>query len=459
MRIKSQTPRSLSSELVTSITALLVAILLLGGALTYMRAVSKVSTEMRAAVAVGARVAHNAVDDVEERTDPGRRLSLLVADFDGDRHLRAIHRGPDGNVVAMSRIEAPEAGVPPWFQKLFGGEPIVAPVPLPKVFEGLGTLTFETDSHNEVAELWTEVVLMLGLLASFCVLTLILVRRVIRRAVRPLDGLSAALVSIGRGERVAPMGEQGPLELVRIYRGFNDMVEQLRGSEQRSQMLAEQLNTVQEEERADIARDLHDEIGPFLFSVDVDAATIERTVEQGNYDAIPPRVAMIRSSVRHMREHVKGILRRLRQGELTDLGLSEAVSGLVAFWRSRQSGVVIAATIPAEGFGPRLDDTVYRVIQESLSNAIRHGQPKSVSIAAECSRQGRVVVTITDDGCGLKSEFGRSGFGIAGMRERVVSLGGTLLVQNRAGIGGTIVTASMPLEGGMLVPAREREAA
>lgn len=459
MRLSPRSQRSLSSELVSSITGLLVAMLLVGSGLTYMRAVSKVATEMRAAVAVGVRVAHNAVDDVEERSDPGRRLSLLVADFDGDRHLRAVHRGADGQVLAISRIEVPEAGVPEWFQHLFGGEPIIAMVPLPRVFEGLGTLALETDSHNEVAELWTEVTLMLGLLASFCVLTLMLVRTMVNRAVRPLEGLSTALIRIGHGDRVPTVGEQGPLELARIYRGFNAMVEQLRDSEQRSQQLADQLNTVQEEERADIARDLHDEIGPFLFSVDVDAATIERTLEQRDYDAIAPRVAMIRSSVRHMRQHVKGILRRLRPGELTDLGLSEAVSGLVAFWQSRQPQVAITSSVPAEGFGPRLDDTVYRVIQESLSNAIRHGQPRSVSIVAESTRNGKVVVTITDDGCGLKGDFGHAGFGIAGMRERVVALGGSLLVESRGDHGGTVVVASMPTAGEWPMRADDREAA
>ena len=90
---------SLRNRLLVSILATLLLSLVAGGTFTYWHAVAKIETEMQAAMAVGSRIARNAVDDWEESTDPARRLALLVADFEGDRHLRASLVGPDGKVL------------------------------------------------------------------------------------------------------------------------------------------------------------------------------------------------------------------------------------------------------------------------------------------------------------------------------------------------------------------------
>ena len=77
---------SLRLQLFGTITLVLIGTLVIGALLTYRHALHKIDTEMQAAIAVGSRIAHNAVDDVEEVVNPRRRLELLAADFDGDRH-------------------------------------------------------------------------------------------------------------------------------------------------------------------------------------------------------------------------------------------------------------------------------------------------------------------------------------------------------------------------------------
>ena len=96
---------SLRNRLLFSILATLLLSLIAGGTFTYWHAVAKIETEMQAALAVGSRIAHNAVDDWEESTDPARRLALLVADFEGDRHLRATLVDPA--VDETSKIRRP----------------------------------------------------------------------------------------------------------------------------------------------------------------------------------------------------------------------------------------------------------------------------------------------------------------------------------------------------------------
>lgn len=432
----------LKTQLLVAISALMLLVLILGAAATYLRAVSKVSAEMQAAIEVGSRIARNAVDDVEEASDPKRRIELLVADFDGDRHLRALLVNDAGQVAIASKLATPEEDVPSWFMALFGGSTRNVHLKLPPAFEGLGNFVLQTDSRNEVAELWNEVIVTLGLLVTFCALALVVVYFTLARALQPLGRLSLALSKVGSTASVEHVDEVGPSELAAVYTGFNRMVDRLNQVEQQNRRLNEQLATVQEEERADIARDLHDEIGPFLFAVDVDAATIQKAVGRRDLNAVAPPVAQIRESVGHMNKHLKAILARLRPGALMDLGFDQAVEHLVGFWRSRNPGIEFGATVEVIDFEPPLDAIAYRVVQEGLSNAVRHGRPRHVSVSVEQAGDGAITLRIEDDGCGL-SGSGSAGYGLLGMRERLTTIGGTLEI-GAGSRSGTVLTARLP---------------
>lgn len=446
LSVVSAQPVSLRAQLLLSVVCVLIGVLAVGGALVTLHAASKVATEMRAALAVGVRIAHNAVDDVDERSDPDRRLRLLVADFDGDRHVRAVYLGAGGDELASSRLEPPERMVPDWFFELFGGNTMRTRVELPSSFEGHGSFELVTDSHNEVAELWTELCLLIGLLAAFSLSSIAAVLTLVQRAFRPLGALADAFRRIGSGLPVAPLDEAGPVELARIYQGFNRMQERLGQAERRNADMAEHMLTLQEEERADIARDLHDEIGPFLFSVDVDVAAIERCLADSERTAIAQRLVMIRDSVCHMRRHVKDILARLRPAALVDVGLASALEGLVGFWRIRAPGMVIRVATSQDGFGSDIDDALFRVVQESISNAVRHGRPTEIDVVVRQEADQAITLMVSDNGCGIiaAADPGRTGFGITGMHERLRNLGGSLTVANRSNGRGAVVRARLP---------------
>ena len=142
--------------------------------------------------------------------------------------------------------------------------------------------------------------------------------------------------------------------------------------------LQEQLATVQDEERADLARDLHDEIGPMLFAADVDAAAIERLAERGEYERHPA------ARRHHPRGHRPDAAARARHPRAPAPGRAARRRAGACH---RQSRVVLARAparprisdvdVPEEGFGEPLDGTIYRIVQESLSNAVRHGNPSA----------------------------------------------------------------------------------
>ncbi|MBC7831971.1 MAG: HAMP domain-containing protein [Hyphomicrobium sp.] len=438
---------SLRNRLLVSILATLLLSLVAGGAFTYWHAVAKIETEMQAAVAVGSRIARNAVDDWEEATDPFRRLALLVADFEGDRHLRATLVSPDGKVLLASKVARADDQAPGWFVNLLAAPPKKVEMDLPEVFDKYGTVVLQSDPRNEVAEVWGDVWLTLTVLTIFCALVLAFIYWTLASTVRPLQNLTTAFARVGDGDYRERVQENGPSELVSLYQGFNQMVERLARSEAQNKRLQEQLTTVQDEERADLARDLHDEIGPLLFAADVDAVAIEQLVKAGEYEAVTHRVGIIREAIGRMQRHVRDILGRLRSAMLLDVGLAHAIDNLVAFWRVHRANLNFKVHVPEESFGELIDGTIYRIVQESLSNAVRHGTPSLISIEVKQNADASIDIRVIDDGCGLKPGRRSGGLGIVGMQERVGTLGGSLEVANRTDGAGVIVAAHLPARG------------
>ncbi len=98
-----------------------------------------------------------------------------------------------------------------------------------------------------------------------------------------------------------------------------------------------------------------------------------------------------------------------------------------------------------ESFGEGLDTTIYRIVQEALNNALRHGRPSLIEIKAGIGEDGFVDVEVSDDGGELAASDAEFGFGLTGMKERVEFVGGSLSVRNRVGDSGVSVRAKLPL--------------
>ncbi len=223
------------------------------------------------------------------------------------------------------------------------------------------------------------------------------------------------------------------------------MAERLDAAQARNLRLNEQLLTLQEEERTDLARDLHDEVGSFLFAVSLDTASIERAALSGHITEVAERARAIRDSVGHMQRHVRAMLHRLRPASSTEAGLAPALETLVAFWRARQPATdfTLDFAVDEDGISDAALAAIYRVVQEGLSNAVRHGHPRRIAIVIGAMEAGGIIVRIADDGVGLAAS-GVPGFGIKGMRERVEGLNGTLHVGPDDNGKGLVVTARLP---------------
>jgi len=422
-----------------SIAVVLLVCLAIGSVLVYWHAVTKVETELRGALAVGAHTVRNAIADRRAERLPRELVESLVTNFNGHRHLRASLIDSGGATTVVSTPLVPLEPAPKWFYRLLAKPSWVvrADLSLPTY----RAILLEADPHNEIAEAWSDLVVSLAVLATFCGLILSLVYWTIGRALRPLRDLSTAFCRVGDGNYAPRIAEQGPRELAQLCGGFNHMANRLSEMEIKNRQLAEQLTVMQEEERSDLARDLHDEIGPMLFAVDVDLASMRQQKELRSHPAIAPRIDAIRAAVSQMQRHVRSILGRLRPPTLLDLGPAHAVDDLVAFWRTRYPAVVFDVSMPPVSFGPSIDEQVYRIIHESLNNALRHGHPQRIAIIVRLNADGVIAVDVSDDGGPQPTD--RARFGLLGMQQRIQSLGGTLSAGNRPDKRGVIVSARL----------------
>lgn len=267
-------PLSLPLRLTRTFALVLLATLAAGGLLIYSHALRKVETEMQAAIHVGARIAGNALNESGEVSNRRRRLERLIADFNGDRHLRAVLIGPNGLEMLSSTLTPPVEPAPRWLYGYLSGSVKRVRIRLPAEFEGLGSLELQADSHNEVAEVWGDAKLYFFILIMFCGLILAVLYLALGQALRPLRDLTAAFKQIGDGDYQIRLTISKTPEIAHLERGFNQMSGRLAEMEQRNFRLREQLETIQEEERIELARNLHDDVSPLLFLVDVDAMSI-----------------------------------------------------------------------------------------------------------------------------------------------------------------------------------------
>jgi two-component system sensor histidine kinase UhpB len=445
---------SLRFRLISLVCVVLLISLALGGAIAYSTASRSVRTEMRAALLVGQQTIEMAVERLQSAPDPLRDLDDLVASFKGNRHLRVWLSGETAALAAPAAEKAALGGVPEWFVRVIGVAPERAQIPATVGDQDYGTIVLETDPNNETREVWNEFADSLVTPAVFCGLTILLLYIFIGRTLQPLDQLAGALEEIGGGRyRTRISGRLAP-ELARLRDSFNRMAARLAEADTENRHLNEQLLTLQEQERSEFARDLHDEVSPYLFAIGADAATASRLLKESCLVEARENVRSISDSVRHMQRQVRRMLGRLRPIGLAEFGLREAIENLVAFWRRRRPDIRYEVMISAhcEDRSDLLGTTICRIVQEALSNAVRHAEPQRIAISIARERDD-VRVSITDDGPGMR-EPGKMGYGLVGISERVSAIGGHLTFSNNSGEGFAVM-AVLPFRMSAPVPAAE----
>ena len=193
--------------------------------------------------------------------------------------------------------------------------------------------------------------------------------------------------------------------------------------------------SAQELERRRLARELHDETGQALTSILLGLRSLEDFVDSDHERAA---VADIRRLAVETLQGVRRLAVELRPKALDDFGLEAALERLTSNF-SEQTGLAVdfVSGLGEQQLAPDVATALYRIVQESLTNVVKHAHARTVSILL-ARQNGRVKLVIEDDGRGFDPGSPADGFGIQGMRERVDLLGGSLQVESRAGAGTTL---------------------
>lgn len=260
------------------------------------------------------------------------------------------------------------------------------------------------------------------------------------------DTITAIFSDITERKRAEQNLHEAHIELeARVQERTRELAEL---SESRQQLLQE-LVTAQEEERRRIARELHDQLGQLLTAVGVGLKLLG--TDGRDAASFEERISQLTALTNQTSETVQSLAYELRPVALDDLGLAHTLENYLEGWSARHAIQVHFEYLGART--PRLDSkieiAIYRIVQEALTNVLRHAAAKHVSVVIERSRE-RVVTIIEDDGRGFVVEQGssarnrRDSFGLLSMRERAEMLGGMFEIES-VPQGGTTLYVRIPL--------------
>ena len=205
--------------------------------------------------------------------------------------------------------------------------------------------------------------------------------------------------------------------------------------------LAQQYVALKERERKTLARELHDELGQYLNVIKLDAVGI-----RDDHHALPAAALYRASTIVENCNHIHGalatLIRELRPTGLDELGLAAALEHCVETWRARLPGVSLQLSIAGEfaALPESITVTLYRLVQEALTNVAKHADAQRVAIRlvrvrSDRPADDRIRVSVVDDGLGAAPGLPTRGLGLIGMRERVMALQGELEITSSPGHG------------------------
>ena len=214
--------------------------------------------------------------------------------------------------------------------------------------------------------------------------------------------------------------------------------------------LIQKVNSIIEDERKSIAVEIHDELNASLIAVRLESQTIQQLAAKATpgeeIDQIRAKAQAITKLALDLYANGRRLVRRLRPEVLDMLGLHGAVEEMVSHYRS-SSGVHFEFESQGDfsRIGNELAISAYRIVQEALSNIMKHSQAGFARVSLALSDEdGALHIEVQDDGEGFDPAVASEGIGIIGMRERVFALGGSIHVQSRPGEG-TLVAITLPL--------------
>ena len=352
----------------------------------------------------------------------GPEASLQLSEAIHNAKLRHLNVRLHGETQASAAVQG---GIP----SLFIGMPHVGPQQ--KVIIGGTSLLISPNPESEIEERFSDIVHLCITLLLFSGATLLLAWWSAHRALSPVRDLENGLQRLSQGEPAANLPAFELREFRRVANAINQLALTLGEARAAQKSLAHQLIKVQEDERRVLARELHDEMGQTLTSIGITAAFIERNTTKLSSGELGRCADDLRRDTEAIRVNLRSMLGRLRPHGLSPEGLTEAIRDLVTGWQQREIGIEFELGIPNRlaGIDEESALTTYRVVQEAITNVVRHSDARHCRIIVRTD-ETRILILIEDDGDGLAGGIAVWRGGLLGMTERVEMVNGSLTVSS-----------------------------
>lgn len=432
---------SLEAKLNCMILAVMLLISAVGLAWAVRDARTSVRQESSASVELALGLIDAALMAEEFRPTSVNAWIQRVGHIEKIRHLRiGILPGAVPIESGLPKRDAPPFdAVPAWFRWWVNVEPVVVLREMAQPDGQFLTLRIESYAEDEIREAWEEVQGFLVLQCALLVAIYLSVHFIAGRALRPVTSILKGLSAIEEGDYDASLPRFGLSELDRISSGINHLSSSLKASRDENRALTRHSLTIQEDERRSIAQEIHDEFGQNLTAIKMMTGMIQGETQ-------------VTSEIQRLCDRsfaaVRALMRRLRPMVLEDLGLKAAIADLKDHWQKSfpDFDLNIQCDPALEELKGVMSLEIYRIIQEAVTNALRHSEGTRALVLIEALPMDMISLVIKDDGKGILEWPERRGFGLIGMRERVASLRGKFQLVNRPDEG-LEIRVLMPLNG------------
>jgi two-component system sensor histidine kinase UhpB len=371
------------------------------------------------------------------------------------RHLSIQLKAPSGEIISVvhKNQQIIHKETPPqWFIKLAEGKHSKTEHPITTLAGKQLTLTIQANPLDEITEVWEESIGFFSSLFLLALFTFLAVNLAFNKALKSIDIIVNALKVIETGQYNQKLPDFSIQEYDCIAKAINHMTGELNTSQQQNRALTQHTLEIQEDERQRLSQELHDELGQSLTAIKVMAATAERSQAgaMGTRAELKQTTGSIIVICDHLMVVVRSMMHQLHPLILSELGLKATMEDLLNHWSIRNPDLKLTITCPDEvdELEQKIAIQLFRIVQECLTNIVRHAQAKQASVSLEIEHQTKTGTTlrlqVIDDGQGCAIDSIKTGFGLLGIRERINSLGGELTIQTQPQRGMGII-ASIPL--------------
>ena len=380
--------------------------------------------------------------DAMNAGDTLRNFHVALIDADGRRLTRPPHmaEGEADGIANGTPSGDVDAHAPNWLQRW-----MLSDRAMPTYVLGIVrpdgqrlAVALESAPQAESGEAVMAALLQLGLFGAITLALIAVLWISVRHALAPLSGILQGIARIEAGDYAARIPSSSTRELNQIAHALNHLSEALNEQIAKQRELLHRLQDVQEDESRRLAHELHDEFGQLLTAIQVDASFMLK--QSAGQPALEACAQAMYENSGSILSQLRGLLAQLRpyglQGdEEHDIALEQALRDLVKQRQGRGDAALdcrLAVSLGDAVIPQRLAVAVYRIVQEALTNVMRHAKAGrveiSLSVDALSPTSPSLLLTVADDGIGLPDGAAThvGGIGLAGIRERVLANQGSL---------------------------------